>query len=474
VHFRIGGSVAFSGVRGLFFLSLILFLVSGRGLAAESLEQLSQRLSQSLQVPASTGVAVADVQTGQILFQRNQDNAIKPASVLKLLTTAAAFEKMGPGYRFRTPVLVEGLRGSRAEALTIQGGGDPSFTIEDLWMIARRVRLRGIRSVGQLVLDPGGVVEGVDRTGQRPYQAGTSALPLNFNTVTFEICPTTAGQPARIAVDPPEYPIQIEGVIRTIAQGSGQYGVDEFPGSSKGGGAPRFRVTGTIGHRVACVSVYRTVSNPEGYLGITLRSLLDEQGVRVENGPFFRSAGGTASILFRHESKPLADILRDLNHYSSNFIAEQIVLALSSHQSDLPAEHSRGLGEMAALLSRIDAGHPGLSLHDGSGLSHDNRISAAALLKLLLHVVQQEDYNVEFENSLAVGGRSGTLRRRSMPGVVRAKTGTLTGVTSLAGYISNQSGRKFAFVVLQNNTRSRADAFRFEERLLGVLRSSTL
>jgi len=441
---------------------------------SESLEALSQSLEGTLQVPSSTGVVVADIQTGQVIYQKNGQKLLKPASVLKLLTTATAFEKMGPGYRFRTPILVAGLRGSRAEVLTLQGAGDPSFTVEDLWTIARRIRSRGIRSIGQLVLDGGGVIQGIDRSGQRAYQAGTSALPLNFNTIAFELCPGAVGQPAKVSVDPPEYPIEIVGAIRTISKGTGQYGVDEFPGSDSNGGPAKFRVTGTLGQRVACVTVYRSISNPEHYLGIVFRSLLDDQGVRIESGPFIRPTGASSQLLFYHESKSLADIIRDLNHYSSNFVAEQIVLALSAHKRDQPAQHGRGLQEMASFLRRLNIEEPGLSLHDGSGLSHDNRISALALTKLLLHVVQQEDYSVEFQNSLAVGARSGTLRRRSLPGVVRAKTGTLTGVTALGGFISSQQGRRFAFVILQNNARSRANAFRFEERLLGILRSAKL
>ncbi|MCB0333414.1 MAG: D-alanyl-D-alanine carboxypeptidase, partial [Bdellovibrionales bacterium] len=175
-----------------------------------------------------------------------------------------------------------------------------------------------------------------------------------------------------------------------------------------------------------------------------------------------------STSLFTHQSKPLSRILRDLNHYSSNFIAEQVLLILGGDTLS-GFDRDVGLEQLSKYLHRLGVPEGEYSLHDASGLSHSNRITPMAIANAIAKMYGEEEYRVEFERSLAVDSRSGTLQKRRMEGVVRAKTGTIDGVSSLAGIVRNKYGRLLAFVLLQNSVRSRADAHRFEEKLVRYL-----
>jgi D-alanyl-D-alanine carboxypeptidase/D-alanyl-D-alanine-endopeptidase (penicillin-binding protein 4) len=176
--------------------------------------------------------------------------------------------------------------------------------------------------------------------------------------------------------------------------------------------------------------------------------------------------------MYEHASKPLVDIVRDLNHFSNNFIAEQLLLALG----EVPGggrDRQVGLDRLSRYL--VDLGVPSeqVSLADASGLSHTNRLTPRSIVTVLRRMARSVEVGPEFEISLSVSGRNGTLRRRYFGGgespTVRAKTGTLDGVSSLAGYLSGRSGKRYAFAIIGNDLASKARALKLEERLVETL-----
>ncbi|MEZ4754934.1 MAG: D-alanyl-D-alanine carboxypeptidase/D-alanyl-D-alanine-endopeptidase [Bdellovibrionota bacterium] len=410
------------------------------------------------------GVSLVDVDSETVIFSHNAAQVLKPASVLKLVTTHAALEILGPEYQFTTQVFTTGFDGSFIDKLIIKGGADPTFTTESAWMLVREVKRRGIKSVGQLVLDASRVVESAERQGQRAYESGSSALPLNFNSIFFEICPTGINGPALVKQDPYEYPVVISGKISTAAK-DGTYAIDEVADAS-------FEISGKIRKQLGCQKVYRSIRNPIDYFGRVITALLLKEGIEIKQGFSAAPRPKSATIFTELKSKPLAIILRDLNHYSTNFTAEQILLAISE-DSNGQMSRSKGLSLMTKAAKGFyqDGKY---QIADASGLSHENRISSALLTKILLNAAREPSIFTPFIASLSHYGRSGTLKNRhgvNSKGIF-AKTGTINNVRTLAGYAYNRSNRLMAFAMLQNNVGSIPNANRLEDEFLNLIVNS--
>lgn len=435
-------------------------------------DDLQVRLNRVVSVKGAGRIAVSvfDLDKDAFVYDYGGSKALKPASVLKLLISQAAFELLGPDFSFETAFLSDRLVDGRVDNLYVLGGGDPDFTTEDMWISARAIKRRGIKSIGNVILDASLFETVMARQGQRAYQAGSSALPLNFNSVAFEVCPSSPGRAALVSVEPWEYPVALKGKIVTSKRSTSSFSIDEAASAQKSG-RPLYIVRGAIPAKHSCQSYYRSVPDPIEYFGYVLKGHLQSLGVMVSGKMLKGAVPGTARELYIHRSKPLSQIVEDLNHYSNNFTAEQLLMAL-----DQTKQRSRrrdaGLKKLAEYLDGLGFPDSEFKLEDASGLSHQNRISARILTRVLAESYKVEAYRPEFEKSLSVSGRNGTLKKRSLLPqniILRAKTGTLDGVSSLAGYLTSLSGRRFAFAILQNGITSKAAAELREKRILNQL-----
>lgn len=421
------------------------------------------QLKQLLQGQGSVGVVVMDRASGQSLFVHNPDVALKPASLMKLVTSAAALRELGPEYRFRTEVWARGMQGTRAAEVGIKGFGDPSLNLEQGWLLARGIRRTGIRTIERLLLDDS-AYDGIQtRAGQRAYQAQATALALNFNAIAVEICPTPH-RDARVVVEPWESAAAVVGRIETVIDGATYFAVEELPSADR----LSFSLGGAINAQEACRTVFRSVSDPLGFFGDVVGAYLTGLGVKALAVEAGRIASDFA-FLFQHQSKPLREIVMDLNHFSNNFTAEQILFHLGGDADgqDL-LNRQRGLSRMERYLAGLNGAKDAIRLVDASGLSHDNRLTATLLAAVLADMAADRDLAIEYKASLPVAGRSGTMQNRSYhtQATVRAKTGRLAGVTALAGYMDTISGRELIFVVLQNGNR---DPLRLEKQLVETI-----
>ena len=436
-------------------------------------EELSARLRAAVGKSGNhdgLAVSVLVADSGARVFGLNDDVPLKPASVMKVLTAYTALKELGPEYRFTTKVLAEGLRGSRAEKIWIVGGGDPSLTTEYLWILARAIYRRGIREAGALVLDTSAFEDAVARSGTRAYEASGSALSFNHNSIAFEVCPAAAGAPAVVLAEPWEYPLQLAGRIGTSPGIAVQFAVDEL-GASVCGQPAAYRVSGTIGASSDCHTVYRSVACPADYLGAVLVEQLRLLGVTVKSRPAPAPAPNNLKVLYVHESKALSGIVDDMNHYSSNFAAEQLLMALDRGR-ERGKRRSAGLEQLRSVLRGWGFKEPEFKIEDASGLSHANRLSARIVSRILSEAQRSPDFGAEFEKSLSVAERSGTLKKRLFGldrAVVRAKTGTLNGVTALAGYVRKRSGKSYIFTILQNGSLPQSRHWALEKQVLMVL-----
>ncbi len=439
----------------------------------ESLSSIVKRYSSTLVL------SVTDPLQGAVIFEHNAAKPVKPASVLKIVTTLALLKRYGPEHVFTTEILVDEVAKGVVRTLYVRGGGDPSLNLEEAWLIVRKLKQKGISRIDRLVLDDAAFDGERDPVGTRAYQTGSAALSFNYNSYGFTICPgDKKGSPAYVSADPPESGIIIENNVGTTA--------GDHCGAAvvQGGDSRTFRVKGAIGVSSKCATYYRSVDDPPDYFGRTFLALLEGQGVKVPKQFSRANVPATASLVMIHGSKPLKSILGDLNHFSNNFIGEQLLFLLGDSAdvgevAALPGRFRRSLGlrRLAEQITLLGYMKDQFVLADGSGLSHQNRLTARMLTDIFHYIEHDEAIRPEFEDSLSVAFRSGTLKKREFEPsdlTLRAKTGTLDGVSALAGFLINRQGRKLSFAIIQNGVASKDKAVQVEDQIVKALYENSL
>jgi serine-type D-Ala-D-Ala carboxypeptidase/endopeptidase (penicillin-binding protein 4) len=418
-------------------------------------------------VPDSAlSVAVHDAASGRPLFSWRAGAAQNPASLAKLLTTTAALERLGPAWTWTTPVWIQGpvKDGVLDGSLHLKGSGDPKLVIERVWMLLRRVQQLGVREIrGDIVIDQGAFsvpdTPPGDFDGEvlRPYNVKPAALLLNYRSVLYTFSPDAAAGVARVQVEPA---LARTAVDRTVPLAAGP--CEDWRGALKASfDENATRLAGS--YATSCGEQTWPVADPQpaSYDARLLEGLWREMGGqlagRVREGP-----APTTRPSFEFRSPPLAEVVRDINKFSNNVMAEQLFLTLAA-QSD-PASPAtpeaarawlrRWLGERL----KEGSGDPGaeIVIHNGSGLSRENRISAQLLARLLASVFASPTMP-ELMASLPVAATDGTLRRaRIAPGRAHLKTGSLRDVAGLAGYLLPQHGPRLVLVAIINHANANA------------------
>lgn len=460
---------AIAARAGLCFkLSVSFFLIAAAGTAAAqaNLRAAVEKAVAANKKGAEIGIHLVDLEAGKEIYNFQASLPLKPASTLKIVVSAAALARLGPDYRFETKWAFD-----NKNNLYINGGGDPSLTTESLWLLARKIKKSGPARINQIILDSSAFKDPSSREGQRSYMTGSSALSFNHNSLAVEICPGKPGQPAKVSPDPWEVPVQLINEVKTVGVGSTSLNVSEVRQRDK---EIVFKVVGKIHSADSCSAIYRSVENPPFYFAATLQRFLDYVGIDVAS-PFKLGAFPRGVKYNSHPSEPLSLIIRGLNHYSTNFIAEQLLYALGANREHSGFDRDKGLAVLEDYLKKLKIDQRSFSLHDASGLSHSNRLSAAALTTILSDAYGDPRISGDFIASLAVGGASGTLKKRYrfLPkGTLRAKTGSLNGVTTLAGYFFPLNGKRYAFAIIQNKVSVKDNAVKLEEAVIRALANS--
>jgi len=449
---------------------------ASRAEAREALRRSLERIvATSALASARAGVLVRSLDTGEVLFAHDPDALLNPASNVKLFTSAAALSRLGPDFRFETEFLLApgpAVRG--APALHVRGKGDPTLVHERLWAIAGELAHAGLSRVGDLVLDEtwfDGEREGPgydQERGDRAYLAPTGALSLDFNAVAIHVAPgDRVGAPARVSLEPATEFFQVQNRAATTAEGTRR----RVTVSSEPAG-PRQRITveGRLPLGSRAQVVYRKVDDPPQFLGATLRRYLELRGVKVAGRVRLGPVPEGARLVHVAESESLGEVVRRLNKHSNNFVAEQIVKALGAETEGAPGTWSKGIAAVEAFLAEAGLPRGSYLMKNGSGLNDANRFSARQTVRLLEEMWRRFPVMAEFVGALPVAARDGTIRWRmegtDAAGRLRAKTGTLTGVSSLSGYAESRDGEHLAFAILVNDHPGRtAEAVRAVDAL---------
>jgi D-alanyl-D-alanine carboxypeptidase/D-alanyl-D-alanine-endopeptidase (penicillin-binding protein 4) len=410
--------------------------------------------------PAHCSFILRDLRLGTALVDWQADTPRSPASVLKLVTMYAALNLLGPDYRWRTPVYAIGplQDGVLAGDLGFVGSGDPHLMGEDLWRLALRLRGMGLRRIaGNVVVDrsafnlPPHDPAQFDGQPLAPYNVGPDAFLIGFGSVQLHM--DAQGGAVHAWTEPP-----MQGFAPRLPRLE--------PGAC---GYPDRRLHPDFSQPLA-PALDGSWSPECGEMGWNLAALMPpDDFVRAVLGAVFRQAGidwsGTvvsgrvppqARLLTTWDSEPLAVLVRDIDKYSNNVMAQQVFLTLALHAGLAPADFSRAAQVVQQWLAGQGLSMPDLVLDNGCGLSRVARISARDLDRLL-GAAWRGPLMPEFVASLPLSGEDGTLRRRlggNLRGMLHAKTGTLDGVVGLAGYLQGDDGRRRSVVALVNDPRA--------------------
>jgi D-alanyl-D-alanine carboxypeptidase/D-alanyl-D-alanine-endopeptidase (penicillin-binding protein 4) len=420
---------------------------------------VSLALAQA-QVPPEAMVAfVQEVGAGRPLLAWRPDEPVNPASLMKLVTTFAALDLLGPAWTWATPVWLDGpvADGVLDGNLVIQGRGDPKLVLERVWLLLRRVQQLGVREIrGDIVLDrsafPAPELNPADFDGEprRPYNVQPDALLLNQKTVTYTFTPDAQRGVTHVAAEPA---LAEAWVAPTLPLSAGP--CEDWRGALQPdlSDPQRPRFGGSFA--LACGEKQWAVADaePASYNARLLAQLWRELGGSLGGQVRDGSAPSTAPT-FELRSPPLAEVVRDINKFSNNVMAQQLFLSLGLSQRGNASPQAARATLRQWLTGRVGRVADVAVLDNGSGLSRHGRVSAR-LLARVLQAAWASPVMPELMASLPVAGLDGTLRNsRAAVGRAHLKTGSLRDVLGVAGYVLTTSGRRYVVAAVINHDLS--------------------
>ena len=416
----------------------------------------------------ATSIYVREVGKVEPLVAHRSTTAMNPASTMKIVTTLVGLDVLTPGYTwkttFSTTSRIEG--GVLQGPLYLRGSGDPKFVADHLQTAIKALRDRGIREIaGDILLDrtrfAGAAYDPAQFDGQalRPYNVGPDALLFNFKSVGFRFAPQPDNSVAVTIDGPAPDGLTVTNRLRVTGGTCGDWRNLVTPVFASNGNSATASFTGTYPRDCADKDWYVSLFDHNGLLAGTFARM-------------WRDAGGTwtgimrdgatpknARVLYTHTSAPLAAMVTDINKFSNNVMARQLLLSIDAELSKKPAQTKRAGRSIQEWAKARGFDINDLVIENGSGLSRVERISAQSMAKLLEYGLTAP-FASDFVSSLPLAATDGTLAKRFVnqqaEGTAYLKTGTLTGVKALAGYLLLPGDRKMIFVGLINHGNAEA------------------
>jgi serine-type D-Ala-D-Ala carboxypeptidase/endopeptidase (penicillin-binding protein 4) len=418
-------------------------------------------LAHSGVAAASMVVWVEEAGGGEPRLAWQAERPANPASLMKLVTTFAGLDLLGPAFTWPTDVWLQGpiSDGVLNGDLVIKGSGDPKLVLERIWLLLRRVRQAGVREIrGDIVVDRSAFSPGdanpADFDGEplRPYNANADALLLNYRSVLLTITPDPGRGIATVSVDPPLAGVRAETSVPLIAGPC-----DDWRGTLQGDFSDPARLALRGPFQAACGEKVWPVAyaDPKSYNERALVGMWQEMGGKLGHG-FREGTAPTTPPTFELRSPALADVVRDINKLSNNVMAQQLFLTLGATQRGAGTPDAARDVVQQWLRGRIGSAAKGSVVANGSGLSRESRLSALTFGRLL-QAAWASPVMPELMSSLPVTGVDGTLRQaRGAAGRAHLKTGSLRDVAGIAGYVLGDSGRRYVVVAIVNDANASA------------------
>lgn len=441
-------------------------LAPAQAQAGASLAEKAMAVVNRLAPPeAHVGVWVQRLGTPEASFALRADELFTPASVAKLATAGLALDALGPQRRLTTRVLASGApdaNGLLRGHLVLQGGGDPSLMPAQLDAMAKALRGRGLKRIaGDLIADasvlapeaagaPGWAHDDLDEG----YGAPPCGLSVNRNLATYRLSPGPAGGPLRPALNPTSSYFGLgSGRGNTLAPGAAGSASAALVPALNGSWQELLQVRGALASDAQPTEDEAAVHHPDRLAATLLMEALSRQGIAIDGqARLGRTPAEASTLLVEQPSAPVADLVRTMLKESDNLYAETLLLQSGAASLGLPGTWAKGTQSLQGYLERQGWANGGYRLVDGSGLSRYDLVTPHQLGKLLAGVAADPKAYPAFLVGLPVSGVDGTMARRlgqaTTRGRVRAKTGSMSGVSSLAGYVESGAGSPYTVVVM--------------------------
>ncbi len=393
---------------------------------------------------ARLGISLQTLKDGHSLLDLDSSSYFIPASNAKLLTTAAALQSLDSDFTFSTSFL------SNGSNLIVLGTGDPSLISDQLNDIAQELKEKGLQKEVehlQVLTDHDNSLNSFWEWGDLvlDYGAFPASVNLNQNSFSLTLTPTQIGKVVKLDVsDLTAAKLwQINNLIQTGNQDSAINVVPRL-------GNNNLDLIGSIGINSQPVSLNLSIPDPEQYFLDSFSKALEKIGIKVKNKEKTTSLDGDYSKLVEIKSKPLSELIKIVNQDSNNLYAESLLKVINAYFKE-----SNNTEVIKKALTKIGVDPGSFKLVDGSGISRQNLVSPEALVQTL-RAMNKSEYAKIYRDSLAVAGESGTLINRfkntPVQGNLQAKTGTMTGVSSLSGYLYPTHYQPLVLSIIINNS----------------------
>lgn len=451
-----------ASMRGLVALAAALLVSIAQAREAQPLPpSVSKAMSQTGVPPGHVSIHVRDAGTGETIIDLNGEQPRSPASTIKVLTTFAALDLLGPSYTWKTRVYRHGrlANGVLTGDLILVGGGDPYMTSERWWSFVQNLRELGLAKIsGDIVIDNSyfAPIDGsrgdFDDKPWRTYNVIPDALMVNFQTSRFTLSVSPQRARPQIVANPLPANLTIKNQVRV---GTGKCG-----GSNVTFNLPEDKdpatlvVSGVLPAACGSYSISRAIMTAPDYAYGTFRTLWVESGGAIDGALRVGALPAESNLVYAYDSLPLSEIIRLVNKFSNNVMARHLLLTLGAEKVGTPATAQNGRDAIRQWLASRRIEIPGFVLDNGSGLSREERVTVRGLADVL-DLAWHSPFMPEFAASLPLSATDGTLRNRfraaGMQGRLRLKTGRIDNVSGLAGFVNAASGKTYIVVILVNH-----------------------
>ena len=429
---------------------------------ASNLQYAVDKLINQVDPSINMGVAIVDLNTGENLYQRNPSRPFIPASNMKLFSDAAALMALGPDYRFQSQLTTDATlldQGDLKGSVYLHLPGDPSLTQDHLDKLLAQLTLWGVRRIqGNVVLVSNNSTVSAFAPGRSAsdfkysYGAPIAPIVLDENRLTITVNPAyRAGVPAFVELNDKCANLLVNNQVKTTSSGAG-CGIDISMDQDN-----HLTVRGCIGVGQWAVQQRIAIRNPLRYAQDLVKLHLATLNIKLDGQVILGNAPPSSLLLASHVSKPITQLMADTLKPSDNLYADSLYLHAAAKLYGSPLNWSQAQPVVKNFLQQ----QTGISLlsavlTDGSGLSRQDLLTAQQTVDLLRFLHNRFPLAYEYIAALPVAGFDGTLQRRfrkpTQQGLLRAKTGTMTGVISLSGYLYTANAHTLAFAIFINKT----------------------
>jgi D-alanyl-D-alanine carboxypeptidase/D-alanyl-D-alanine-endopeptidase (penicillin-binding protein 4) len=395
---------------------------------------------------------------------RNEDDVIEnvnskimrtPASVTKVLTTYAVLQNMPLGFKFKTQLFYDGTN------LYLKGGGDPSFVSEKMWYLVNEFTRAEIGSVKDIIVDDT-LFDQVrfdesreSKRVDRAYDSPVGAMSFNWNAVNVFVRPNEVGKKANVFIDPDSDAYTLVNQTTTVAGTAKKELVIQISNQDH-----KIIVSGEVSKNADEKAIFKGISEPDMWSGNQLKAFLKQRSIETKGQVKRGQVPQMAKLVATSESKSLPEVLADMNKFSNNYVAEMLTKNLAAQEVKQNASLKKGVEVIRGELKKLGLTNKDFEIDNPSGLTRENLLSAYALNQVLLAMKNNFTTFSAVLESFPIAGVDGTLKKRMKnspaEGWVRAKTGYIDGVVSLAGYAGKRDGEVFTFSLLYNGRREEA------------------